>query len=121
MEKSDALKKAELILMLILMGYTPGYRKACDSVWIEIKNSVEDLIVAYVAIFPNPASEHISIVFPEDYLVEKCQIFDIMGRLIKDKISNFENIDISDLNQGMYFIKTRDRNEKIAIGKFVVE
>jgi len=67
-------------------------------------------------IFPNPASEYISI--SSDRIINSAQIFDINGKLIKLVSDTFENIDISGLEQGMYFVLIYIDDEVLK-GKFV--
>lgn len=53
-------------------------------------------------VFPNPAGNYITIL--SDKIINSVQIFDINGKLLKSVSENYEDIDISDFGQGMYFI-----------------
>ncbi len=61
-------------------------------------------------IYPNPASIKINYVFNSDEK-NRLQIFDISGQLVHEKFNmNPEGeIDISDLNSGVYFVKISNR------------
>ena len=61
-----------------------------------------DLVKEDLLLFPNPASQSFSI----NRMVEKVQIFDTSGKLIKQFVDIQNNIyDISDLNPSLYFVK----------------
>ena len=70
-----------------------------------------------VKIYPNPASE---IVFLENTQnVIQITLYDSTGRMLKSKSDNFNQIDVSDLSTGIYYLKieqkTGSQTEKIAI------
>ncbi len=71
-----------------------------------------------IQIFPNPASQIITIKIPDANYVQKPFVFlDASGREMKTiKLSGTETqIDISDLNSGIYFVKVGDRVEKVVV------
>jgi len=70
-------------------------------------------------IYPNPASDNISIIIPQKSEIE---ISNLQGQIIK-RINTTEKqmtIDISGLTKGMYFIKVTTENE-IITNKFIKE
>lgn len=70
-----------------------------------------------INIFPNPATDNITIIIPEKAIVD---ILNIEGQLLKS-INAEEvqtNIDISSLASGMYFVKVKSI-EGIAVKKFI--
>ena len=73
-----------------------------------------------ISIYPNPARDVINILNAETTDIE---VYDILGRLIisKDNISSHEQINISHLNSGTYFIKifngTHFINKKFIVNK----
>lgn len=75
-----------------------------------------------ITVFPNPATDFLNII-SEKEPVQKAEIFDISGKLIKTfSLDNFETkIDITDLESGSYFLKTKTKNndffEKIVVIK----
>ena len=90
---------------------------ACDS----IRVGTDDYIfINDLSIYPNPASDHISLIFPEGFEPTKGEIFDIMGRKVKNNIQDFEEINISGLSSGIYIIKAKDEKGRIAVGKFQI-
>ena len=59
----------------------------------------------FVKLYPNPARETITLSIPFDYDNFKATIYDLSGRQVKT-VSNPNNIDVSDLNSGMYILNT---------------
>lgn len=70
-------------------------------------------------VFPNPASESITIRFNNFITTDKIQIYNAMGSLIKSTTpsSAKTEIDIADLPDGIYFIKPK--NNKLPALKFI--
>jgi hypothetical protein len=68
-----------------------------------------------INVFPNPATDYLKIESSESSLM---QMFDIQGRLfVEQQISTYENIDISQLPSGTYFVKVGQTVKKIVIQK----
>ena len=55
-----------------------------------------------INIYPNPASD---ILFIQGENISQIEIFDLQGRMLKSVIKPAGQVDISDLGQGVYFIK----------------
>ncbi len=101
--------------------FTPGCMSD-DTIREVTVVKTEEIVInltANVAVFPNPATDHINVVFPEGYKPVRCKIFDIMGREVAINIEDYEQIDVSGLNSGLFFIRARDKRGKIAVGKFL--
>ncbi|MCB0456116.1 MAG: choice-of-anchor B family protein [Flavobacteriaceae bacterium] len=67
----------------------------------------EETSLDSIALFPNPAKNHINIFSPDTYLVN-LEVYDLMGRKISQRIedeSNTFSLDLSNLKTGVYFIK----------------
>lgn len=82
----------------------------CDRAILEFKDkplSIEKPEITKIKVFPNPATNEINIRGIE---VEKLQLFDMTGRLLKDykTVGNLHKIMISDLKSGVYFLKIND-------------
>ncbi|MEA3450670.1 MAG: T9SS type A sorting domain-containing protein [Bacteroidota bacterium] len=72
-------------------------------------------------VYPNPAQEYISIQFDNiDYEQKNIRIIDMSGRIIKtaETFSDFEKIDVSVFQQGLYILEIRTQN-KVYRQKFV--
>ncbi|WP_299519260.1 DUF4397 domain-containing protein [uncultured Flavobacterium sp.] len=71
----------------------------------QIPLSVNNFDLNSVSLYPNPARETITLSIPFDYENFKATIYDLSGRQVKT-VSNPNNIDVSDLNSGMYIMNT---------------
>ncbi|MGX7666557.1 T9SS type A sorting domain-containing protein [Flavobacterium pedocola] len=74
-----------------------------------------------VAVYPNPASDFVTIATTSNVQINNVQVLDINGRTVKTQ--NFNgvaegNINISDLNAGVYFM-TIDTNEGATTKKII--
>lgn len=63
-------------------------------------------------ISPNPASHYINLHLSKDYIVDEIKIIDVTGKLIVNEIKNANQIDISNLSKGLYFIEVFSKNNK---------
>lgn len=83
---------------------------SCNEAILEFKDkplSVEKPEITKIKVFPNPATNEINIRGIE---VEKLQLYDMTGRLLKDykTVGNMHKIIISDLKSGVYFLRIND-------------
>jgi len=58
-----------------------------------------------IKIYPNPCIKTISIENKKDKKINKVKIFDDIGRIVLNQNTNFSCIDISNLNQGIYYVQ----------------
>ena len=58
-----------------------------------------------ISIFPNPAQNTVSITFPDGAGFQSVEIHAIDGRLVQSQISNFETVNMSNLESGVYIMK----------------
>jgi hypothetical protein len=68
-----------------------------------------------ITVFPNPATEILTIQLPKGFSTEGVKIFDSMGRLWIEKGKTTEEslqIAIKDLANGVYFVEVIDKNRK---------
>ena len=75
-----------------------------------ICSGINEIGEAYnISIYPNPAHNQLTI-SSENIAINKLEIFDITGKLVKQLTMSNEQlaIDISDLQKGVYFIKIND-------------
>ena len=103
---------------------TNYYRlKMVDSKTIEYSNTIvisNDLktnAISLVNVFPNPANKLLNISIPQGALTGLVKILDIHGKIVLET-TEYENIDISMLNTGIYMINTEINNEAVSL-KFV--
>lgn len=82
--------------------------------------SVNELKKTTLKIYPNPAKEKINLVFSDDIEIENIQFLDMTGKVVKTHKSNFNEIDIQDLEKGIYLLSVKTINN-IITQKVVVE
>jgi PKD repeat protein len=64
---------------------------------------------------PNPASETITIKFTKNIIQEQIQIYNAIGRIVKEKeVATITIINISDLPAGVYYIRLKN-NKRLAL------
>lgn len=78
--------------------------------------SVTDVKKTQVKIYPNPAKNFINI--STEKPIQSIEIYDVLGRLIKTETKN--NINVSQLAKGNYFLKIKTRDQEL-IEKFIKE
>ncbi len=66
-----------------------------------------------ITIYPNPATNRVTINNPRSIPLKSFLIHDIQGRMIKKSVSTSEPIDISNLQSGVYFITIESIKEAI--------
>jgi len=85
----------------------------CGVIGIEEINSDN-----YWSLFPNPASETVTIMFSKDVIQDQILIYNLIGRLTKViAASTKTKIDISDLQDGIYFVRLK--NDRKPALKFI--
>lgn len=73
------------------------------------------------SIIPNPASEMVSINFDNTFAIyDQVQLIDLNGKVVKSLSNSHTTIQVSDLPQGIYFVKVLS-NEGIWIEKLIVQ
>lgn len=76
--------------------------------------SSEDFESNSLKIYPNPFNEHLSLTSELNVIIEKVTIYNSLGQTVFQNTSNFENIDVSQLKKGYYFIEIlTDKGKKI--------
>ena len=70
-----------------------------------------------VAVYPNPAENTLYINSKSD--ISKVAVYNIVGAQVKQINNVLQNIDVSDLQSGVYMIKLTDVNGKITTSKFM--
>lgn len=96
-----------------------------DDLMVGIKDddSRLDQLPGSLQMFPNPTSDFLTIDLKENGDQSEYLIFDQMGRVMKRDLFERNNsqmtIDVSGLQQGVYFVVIRDNNGRSMAGKFV--
>ncbi len=71
---------------------------------------IEDDAFSKIKVYPNPATDNITIECAEN--INKIEVFDVLGRKIisNENILNNTNVDITSLNNGIYFLIVHTEN-----------
>lgn len=72
-----------------------------------------------LTVFPNPSKNKFEILINDN--IQKVEIFNLIGQKIKTIISNFNDIDATDLEKGTYLLKIYVDNKKIKYSKIIKE
>jgi len=93
---------------------------SCNTVSNAIFLGIEDREQIYFSVYPNPATSHVVIELPEDMKRGTIQLFNVHAQLVMQYATANQNakIDISSLDQGLYFIHLTD-GKKQGWEKFV--
>ncbi len=98
--------------------------------WFQVVNAapvgITPLKERAVEIYPNPATEYITVKLPESYLGSPCriEIYNQLGQIVKIKNSAGKihmNIAVNELKRGMYFIEIKNSKNMPLTSKFYVE
>jgi hypothetical protein len=64
-----------------------------------------------LVLFPNPTDAFLN--FPSSARIEEVRIFDAQGRIVKQEVSNVNQINVSDLNAGLYILQANLNNHLV--------
>ena len=79
--------------------------------------SVGDIHKSDIKVFPNPANSIINI--NSKVLVDRVEVYDILGKLMFSESKNTKNLDVSSLKSGLYILNIYSESYKI-VKKIVV-
>jgi len=80
--------------------------------------TVDENELLSLSVFPNPAKDNISIETPNNVTVQSVSIINVAGKRISTSISN-NNIDVSTLSSGIYFLEIEVADDQRVIRKFI--
>ena len=80
--------------------------------------SVNENNIQSVSLYPNPAREQVSFTLESDAQVS---VFDVMGRMVSEMnaVAGEAQLNVSELESGVYFVNVRYANGTTAVSKFV--
>lgn len=88
----------------------------------QLITSTVELNLSNVKVFPNPASDNITITWDNKYSELELRIYDAGGRLLIDKLINkHEAISVNKLQSGLYLYQLSNDNELVSNGKISVK
>lgn len=91
--------------------------------WASIQNpstlGINDNQLSDSTVFPNPANDIITIKTQKN--ITSIQVINLQGQLVMKKVIPITNnkIDVSELSNGIYFLKLRDDNEQTDVIRFI--
>lgn len=91
----------------------------CDSIYVNPLNGVQELVNATWSLYPNPASDQLSIQTSAILNGMNYRILDIAGREITEGTFTEARISISELSSGVYLLQIRDDAGKSTAQRFV--
>jgi hypothetical protein len=96
----------------------------CDSV-IRLHlfiNAIAEADLAHIRLFPNPASDKITIINEDNSPIENVAVYDIMGRLVEERAYSAMQISIpvTHLTKGFYTIKIKTK-ETTVLRKVIIQ
>jgi hypothetical protein len=74
---------------------------------------VEESLIQQISVIPNPFDDMLFIESDPSILIESIHIYSVLGELILSKTDNFNQIDVSALRSGVYFLKVSTSNGKL--------
>lgn len=98
-------------------SYLQCYFEDDNLVWTdgECWDDVEEVVVESVSLYPNPAKEN---VFIKGIEPAEVQVYNALGQLVKT-VQGTNEINISNLKQGVYFVSIITENKERFIRKIV--
>ena len=72
-------------------------------------------------LYPNPADDRLVLKLADEHKCENVAIYSIDGRMLKSQDSDFENIDVSALTRGVYFVRIRLQEGSVFSEKIVIK
>ena len=72
-------------------------------------------------LYPNPADDRLVLKLADEHKCENVAIYSIDGRMLKSQDSDFENIDVSALTRGVYFVRIRLQEGSVFTEKIVIK
>jgi len=84
----------------------------CDSLTVEIMVGLAELSHREIRIFPNPFSDYLHIVLPQE--ANTVEVHNNLGALLQMHSAQREmDLDLSNLSQGVYLLRIMDRNNQV--------
>jgi len=81
---------------------------------------VNENALLVISVFPNPVKEVLNILAQNGSPISSIQVFDILGRLVIEEKHDFNKVDVSNLGNGLLFIKIQT-TEGVVTKKIIKE
>jgi hypothetical protein len=83
-------------------NYGSGFN--IDDISIEVPASSDSFNLNSISLYPNPAKDFLNISNTNNVEIKNISVTDINGRVIKNETGSLTQINVSDLNAGVYFV-----------------
>ena len=77
---------------------------ATETIVVTSTAGIDDLMNDMIRIYPNPTDQFLNIEFLGSTIINHIEIISMMGASVQTKVSDLNNIDVSNLETGSYFI-----------------
>jgi hypothetical protein len=91
-----------------------------DTISLTTNLSINDNLISSISIYPNPVTTSLYISNDNNIEIKNISVTDINGRVIKNELGTLTQINVSDLNSGVYFV-TIETAEGKTTKKFIKE
>jgi hypothetical protein len=75
-----------------------------DSISLTTNLSTISNLISNINIYPNPTENFLNISNPNNVEIKSISVVDINGRIVKNQSNSLSQINVSDLNAGVYFV-----------------
>lgn len=75
-----------------------------DSISLTTNLSTISNLISNINIYPNPTENFLNISNPNNVEIKNISVVDINGRIVKNQSDSLSQINVSDLNSGVYFV-----------------
>ena len=119
--KFEVLADNEDSKLNITSGLTPAfaYNSSLESLHVKSR-FYEELKATRLSIFPNPATESIHFTFNGEQYPTEYSILSTTGKIVSlGKLNGKNNINVSSLRSGIYFLQVADNNNQVINRKFI--
>ena len=83
-------------------NYGSGF--SVDNLVIELPASSESFNSNLFSLYPNPTSSILNITNSDNSDIKNISVVDVNGRMVKNQAGSLTQINVSDLNAGVYFV-----------------
>ncbi len=64
-----------------------------------------------ISIYPNPTNQYLTVLKNDQLIISRIEILDVLGKNVYESTKSFQNIDVSWLVEGLYFVRIIDINQ----------
>ncbi|HKK89654.1 MAG TPA: T9SS type A sorting domain-containing protein, partial [Saprospiraceae bacterium] len=86
----------------------------------ELGTASENAVAPELMLFPYPATDQVTLSYPDDLQVEKIYLRDLSGRIIQQWDGRQEQLDVGGL-QGLYYLEIINSKEKTITEKLIIQ